>query len=155
MDVPLKTIWKIQLIQNPAEMGMPTWWTAIWAILTANMLWMWFNVLVLTFKVLHGIGLSYLRYCLSTMVLHCHYVLIKMVHSRSLQLKGVLYGIGAQEGCLLCHSIHPLEWEFPPQKKICTAPTLLVFCKNLKTWLFSQAWDGWGSLLEVSLFIVI
>ncbi|KAK9409653.1 hypothetical protein NXF25_000828 [Crotalus adamanteus] len=143
MGLPLKSIRRLQLVQNAAArviVGAPRY-THVTPILR-ELHWfpiglrVQFKVLVITFKALYGSGPGYLQ---DRLLPHSS---LRAVRSHRL---GLLRAPSAKQ----CHLAGPRRRAFsvmvptlwnqlPPE--IRTTPTLLVFRKLLKTWLFRQAW---------------
>ncbi|XP_070618653.1 uncharacterized protein, partial [Erythrolamprus reginae] len=145
MGLPLKSVRKLQIVQNAAAraiMGFskyahvtPTLRSLHWLPISFRSQ---FKVLVMTYKALHGTGPEYLRDRLlpheSQRPVRSHRVgLLRVLSTKQCRLagpRGRAFSVAA-----------PTLWnQLPPEIRI--APTLLAFRKLLKTHLCRQAWGN-------------
>lgn len=100
--------------------------------------WVQFNILAVTYKILHTIRPGCYRDLLSSKISTWPFILAKFASFRYLQLNKHHLSGHRELGF----------WNVTPTE-ILVPLTLLAICKALKTVSFSQAlgWDGWGSLV--------
>ncbi|KAM6466454.1 uncharacterized protein PHA67_012250 [Liasis olivaceus] len=154
MGLPLKSIRKLQLVQNAAvrailgapkmEHAPPLLRELLWVPeLHWDLVcfWIQFKVLAITFKALHGMGPGYLR---------DHLTPITSTQPTQSGREGMLQTLSARE-CWLARprrrafsAIVPALWNILPQE-VWRAPTLPAFQKGLKTWLCQCAWGDISS----------
>ncbi|XP_053100645.1 uncharacterized protein LOC128322765 [Hemicordylus capensis] len=142
VGLPLKNIWKLQLVQNAAArvLSGAAWWEHITPILK-ELHWLpvcfrvQFKVLVLTFNALNGLGPGYLRdHLLPRVAAH----LMRSSEGALLQVPTM------REVRLLCMQDRafsvaaPRLWNALPGAR-CSSVFITAFRTHVKSWLFTQA----------------
>lgn len=140
MGLSLKTIQKLQLLHKAHAVLVTPWFIQVTPPLHDLLclpitFWVQFKGLIITFKVLHSTGPSYLQDCISLRVSTCH---ARLDRVGEFQISSLKYW----------HLMGPqslLGWLPQPFGrgslflKIWRIPTLLAFQKVVKTWLFPQS----------------